>query len=98
MHSFPEGSKISRYDSCKQVMESSSIMPVEMSQMPDMPDECTFLWDAFTRLSSCSYTEIKAYIELTGDCLGRWEIDAIIQLNKVRANPPTRFQWLKKSR
>ena len=91
MHARPEGSKISRYDTAIQVEKTLGRPPIELQAMPDMPNECAPVWETFTRLSSCSYTEIKAYIDLTGDILQRWEIGAIIGLDNIRKNPPTRL-------
>lgn len=62
--------------------------PQELAEAPELPAECTSVWDTFIRLSCCSYTEIKAYCDLTGDDLSVWEIDTLIGLDKIRNNPP----------
>lgn len=97
MHTRPEKSKVTRYETAMQVKKQIGKDPIELQLAPDLPEECAPLWDSFTRLSNCSYTEIKAYCELTGDLLCPWEISAIIGLDRIRQNPPERFLWLKKS-
>lgn len=96
MHSRPEKSKVTRYETAMQVKKQIGRDPVELQMAPDFPDACKHLWAVFTRLSRVDYQEIQAYCHLTGDYLDRWEIDAIIGLDRARANPPTRFLWLKK--
>lgn len=95
MHSRPEGSKVSRFETCQQV-QKSGIEPIEFVQAPELPAECAELWEAFTRLSLCSYQEIDAYQRLTGVELVTWEIDALIGLDKIRNNPPKVYEWSQK--
>ncbi len=93
MHSRPEKSKITRYETAMQVAKQLGRDPIEIQLAPSMPDVCGHLWDIFIRLSGVSFSEIESYCNLTGDKLKRWEIDAIIGLDRARNNPPTRFLW-----
>ena len=93
MHSRPEGSSITHMESAKQVEKRLGRKPPELENQPDFPAACAHLWGIYTRLSGVSFTEIKAYCDLTGDQLERWEIDGIIAIDTVRLNPPTRFLW-----
>ena len=95
MHSRPEKSKVTRYETAKQVQKQIGREPAELQLAPDLPSACSHLWGAYTRLSSSSYQEIKAYCDLTGDTLEPWEIDAIIGLDKIRQNPPSMYKWQK---
>jgi hypothetical protein len=61
---------------------------------PDFPEEVLHVWSAFLLLSETrsqgfsgplpiNYSEIKSWIELTGNYLSPWEIDAIKKLDTV---------------
>ena len=95
MHAVPEGSKVTRYQSCVQV-QKSGVTPVEFDQAPELPPECSDLWGCFTRLSNTSFTEIESYVRLTGNELEPWEIEIIVQLGGIRNNPPESYQWSQK--
>lgn len=92
MHGRPENSEQTRYMACKQV-EKNGITPIEFQQMPELADECRDLWLLFNKLSPISYSEIQAYTNLTGDDLSRWEIEALMQLDAIRMNPPKEYKW-----
>ena len=96
MHGRPEASKVSRYETALQVQSQIGRPPMELQLAPDLPVESECLWGAFSRLSDVSYTEIKAYAELTGNDLDCWEIDTIIGLGKIRLNPPSKYEWQEK--
>lgn len=86
----PEKSTISRYETFKQVEKSSggNYTPPALLYAPELPEEAYPLWKLFTRLSDINYTEIDAYQRLTGEQLGQWEIDVIMELNLIRKSPP----------
>lgn len=96
MHSRPEKSKVTRYETATQVAKQIGRDPIEIQLAPELPGVCVHLWGIFTRLPSVSYQEIQAYSAMTGDLLQRWELDAIMGLDRTRNNPPTRFLWPKK--
>lgn len=82
MNSFPEGSKISRYEILKQVEKSRGVTPPELLNAPKLSwrhDEC---WIAYTSLREHTYPELESYMKLTGRMLDGWEIEAIMQLAK----------------
>jgi len=84
LHSFPEGSSVSRYDTYKQVEKATGRTPVEMQNKPTLRPLLNSTFDAFNQLPETSYSEIKAYIELTGNHLEWWEVEAIMELSKYR--------------
>jgi hypothetical protein len=94
MHSAPENSKISRYESLKQVEKSTGKTPPELRNTPKLSDAHNDVWQVYTSLVQYSYQEIAAYTQLTGIPLQNWEIKAIIQLSKYREVEPT---WPPKS-
>lgn len=96
MHSRPEKSSITRMENAQQVAKQLGRDPVELQLAPELPKECMYLWDIFTKLAGVSYQEIQAYCNVTGERLYKWETDALIGLDRARQNPPTRFLWLKK--
>ena len=95
MHGVPKGGKITRYQSCVQV-KKSGIEPVEFAMAPELPEECCYLWECFTRLSSANLMEIESYTRLTGIDFDPWEVESIILLNKIRSSPPEHYQWSQK--
>jgi len=95
MHGRPEKSKVTRYESAMQVKKQIGRDPLEFQSAPTLPEECKHLWEVFTRLCSVNYQEIQAYCTMTFDTLCRWEVDAIIGLDRIRNNPPESYQWKK---
>jgi hypothetical protein len=84
MNQRPEGSKISRYETLKQVEKSTGKTPPELINAPSLRAELTNLWDAYGSMVEYTYTELKHYGELTGNQLDAWEVSAIIKLAKYR--------------
>lgn len=91
MHSCPDGSTVSRYDTYKQV-EKARGSCIELVNAPRLPGECQEAWRLFSQMPQVSYTEIKSYMELTGDTIAAWEIDLIIGFELVRRSEP---KWQK---
>lgn len=89
IHSKPEGSTVSRYDSLSQVLKTTGKTPAELRDAPSLPIELQDLWEAFTTLTKFSYTEIANFISLTGRDLEPWEVKAIVKLAKYREVTPT---------
>jgi hypothetical protein len=87
MHSIPEGSKVSRYDTAVQAQKSIN-MPLPELNAPELPDSCKHLWRLLTTLETVSYGELEAYQRVTGDDLAPWEIDVIMQINLLRRAEP----------
>jgi hypothetical protein len=84
IHGRPEGSDISRYESLKQVEKTTGKTPPELLSTPTLSEELTACWDAYVKLETHSYTEIDAYIRLTGLELEPWEVEAIMALSKFQ--------------
>jgi hypothetical protein len=82
INSYPEGSKISRYESLKQVEKSRGVTPPELLNAPTLlwqHDDC---WTAYTSLKNHTWLELESYMRLTGRVLDPWEIEAIMELAK----------------
>lgn len=64
-------------------------MPKELRNAPKLPPSCAYLWFTFVDLcNACTgpipYSEIEAYIRLTGNTLHPGEIDIIRALDDAR--------------
>lgn len=84
----PEGSNISRYQTYKQVEKSTGRTPKEMLSCPKLRAEHYDAWEAYTELKEYTWTELKAYIEMTGHLLAPWETRAIMTLSRFREATP----------
>lgn len=84
MQSKPQGSKISHYETLKQVEKSTGKTPPYIQLAPKLPEDCESLWSVFCKLGDISYAELDSYSRLTGETLGQWEIEAIMGLNILR--------------
>lgn len=82
MNSFPEGSKISRYEILKQVEKSRGVTPPELLNAPKLSWKHEECWIAYTSLREHTYPELESYMRLTGRILDGWEVEAIMQLAK----------------
>lgn len=88
IHAYPEGSKVSRYDSLKQVEKSTGKTPPDLLNAPPLSPELEPTWDAYVSLPKHTYQEIQSYISLTGAILFPWEVRAIVKLAKYREVKP----------
>ena len=61
--------------------------PPQLASKPEFDDACFNAWDTFTKLSVITYSEIKAMIDLTGNTLEPWEVEAIMGLERLRNSP-----------
>ena len=61
--------------------------PPQLADRPELNEACVNAWETFISLPIVNYSEIKAMIELTGNHLEPWEIDAIMGLDKLRNSP-----------
>jgi len=60
-----------------------------LSNAPKLRPEHNDCWNVYTSLSDYTYNEIHRYIELTGNRLDAWEVEAIMGLAKYRNAEPT---------
>jgi len=89
INAYPEGSKISRLDSLKQVEKSRGVTPPELLNAPQLSwkhDDC---WKAYVSLKDHTWQEVESYMRLTGHILDQWEIQAIMTLAKYKDQEPT---------
>lgn len=93
MHSKPEGSKVSHYDTLKQVQKTIGKAPEGLKDHPQMPDCCINVWTTFSLLADVTYTEIAAYTQVTGEEFQKWEVQALIGLDRIRK---AEREWPKK--
>jgi hypothetical protein len=89
IHSRPDGSTISRYETLKQVEKSTGKTPPELKDPPKLSNLHNDVWQVYVSLIEYSYQELNAYTQITGNCLHNWEIKAIIELSKYREVTPT---------
>lgn len=89
IHSKPNGSSVSRYETLKQVEKSTGKTPKELESAPCLTGEHSDAWQAYTSLTEYTYAEIDSYIRLTGHQLDWWEVKAIMGLAKYRGVEPT---------
>lgn len=57
-----------------------------------MPDGLGYIWQMFVDLKNaggCSFTEMAAYSELTGDCLTPYEVEFIRRLDEAHKRNQT---------
>jgi len=94
IHSAPEGSDVSRYDSLKQVEKTTGKTPPDLVNAPTISADHDDAWNAYTSLQTFTYAEIEAYERLTGVKLDTWEVNAIMKLSKYRGASP---KWPLKS-
>jgi len=88
INSKPKESKVSRYDTLKQVEKSLGRVPPELENAPKLSDSHIYAWEAFLSLSDFTWLELKAYMELTNTQLEQWEIKAVMELAKYREAEP----------
>ena len=85
----PQGSKVSRLETLRQVEKSTGIKPTELIDCPQLDDNHHFAWSAFTSLVEYNYQELESYSRMTGIELDCWEVEAIMALAKFREVEPT---------
>lgn len=88
IHSHPEGSDISRYETLKQVEKTTGVTPPDLLSAPKLSVDHDDAWAAYTSMANHSYVELQAYEALTGVKLDPWEVKAIMSLSKHRGAPP----------
>jgi hypothetical protein len=94
IHSHPEGSDISRFETLKQVEKTTGVTPPDLLSAPTLSVDHDDAWKAYTSMQTHSYAELAAYEQLTGVKLDPWEVSAIMSLSKYRGAPP---KWPLKS-
>jgi len=82
INGYPEGSKISRYESLKQVEKSRGVTPPELLNAPTLSWQHDDCWVAYTSLKDHTWSELESYMRLTERTLDPWEIEAIMELAK----------------
>ena len=88
LHSYPEGSNVSRFETFKQVEKSTGRTPPELLKGPELSSGLHYLWDVYSKLTEFTHTEIAHFINLTGQDLEAWEVKAIVKLAKYREATP----------
>lgn len=89
VHSKPEGSSVSRYETLKQVEKSTGRTPKELEAAPQLSEVHADAFEAYMALPEYTYAEVESYIRLTGKQLSSWEVEAIMVLAKYRGVEPT---------
>lgn len=94
IHSIPDGSDISRFETLKQVEKTTGVTPPDLLSAPKLSVDHDDAWKAYTSMREHSFQEISAYMTLTGVKLDAWEVEAIMSLSKHRGATP---KWPLKS-
>ena len=69
------------------VWKQSGKKPQELADIPEPPRELMYLWKWLGDLSyPMSFAELEAWGRLTGHELRRWEVEALVKLDRVRCN------------
>ena len=69
------------------VWKQSGNKPQELADVPEPPPELLYLWDWLGELTyPMSFAELEAWGRLTGHTLCRWEVEALVKLDRVRGN------------
>lgn len=85
---------VTYYEMLKDIERRSNTVIEDLKPPCEFPNLLSHIWAAFLRLNKTrkggfsgpepiSYTEIKAYIELSNHSLDSWEVDAIIELDQI---------------
>ena len=70
-------------------MEKSGGRVDALINQPEFPTPCAKVWSTFSLLADVSYSEIAAYTQVTGEEFQRWEVSAIIGLDRIRKSDKT---------
>ena len=91
MNSFPQGSKVSRYNILKQVEKSRGVTPPELLNQPKLSWQHDDCWKAYVALREHTWPELESYMNVTGNLLEPWEIEAVMTLAKYKDQEP---EWI----
>lgn len=81
-----EGGTQSKMEHLRAVWKQTGVKPTEL-ELPEVPREMLYLWKWLCDLIyPMSFSELKAWGELTGRKLSRWEVEVLIRLDTVRSN------------
>lgn len=81
------GGTQSRLSHLEAVWKATGTKPQELADLPDPPEELMYLWHWLgDQVHPMSYAELEGWARLTGRSLSRWEVEALIQLDRARAN------------
>lgn len=68
------------------VWKQTGRKPKELEEVVPPPKDFKYLWDWLCDLPyPLSYTELEAWMRLTGRSLSRWQIQILAELDKVRS-------------
>lgn len=69
------------------VWKQTGRKPKELDEVLPPPTDLIYLWDWLGNFTyPLSFTELEAWTRLTGRSLARWQIQAMAELDKVRAH------------
>lgn len=69
-----------------QVWKSRGKKPKQLEEIPDLPEELSYIWDWFREVFSANgltYTELYHWSSLTGRNLHGWEAQLIMSLDRI---------------
>lgn len=77
---------MSQRDHLRGVWKGTGVKPAELDY-PEPPEELRYLWEWVNHFTHpLSIADLKAWSELTEHGIARWEIEALVLLDRVRAN------------
>ena len=83
IRSVPQGQKVSRYDTLYQVYKSTGKKPNSLIA-PELHEDAIFTWNLFVNLPVLTMSEIYSYCCLTGELIQPWQVDALLEMNKLK--------------
>jgi hypothetical protein len=88
LHSYPEKSTVSRYQTFKQVEKSTGREPPQLRDRPPFSGVLNNAWEAYNSLTEYTFSEIESFMRLTGHDLQFWEVQAIVKLASFKEAKP----------
>ncbi len=85
----PEGSSVSRYDTLKQVEKSTGKTPKDLLNTPELSVYHENTLEVYNALTTHTWQELKAYMDVTGNQLEWWEAESVMALAKHKDEVPT---------
>ena len=83
IHATPKDQKVSRLDTLTQVEKTLGRKP-DALKSPELIDESVPTWNLFLKLPVINLSEIKFYSELTGENIQPWQVEALLNMNKLK--------------
>lgn len=68
-----------------QVYKQTGKKPPQLAEQPDMPESLAYLWAWFIELRpEFGHLELEAWARMKGRTLSRWEMETLMNLDRMR--------------